>query len=74
MSNVINLHSGKPGAEPEPETNPWWTCAIHHDVPIAKLVSALAHAGLTMTNVKGKGLVIHQAGQDPTRWVSEGPR
>jgi hypothetical protein len=70
MSNVINLHSGQPA----PDLNPWWTCAIHHDVGIAKLVGALANAGLTMSNVKGHGLVIHKAGQDPQRWLSEGPR
>jgi len=39
--------------------------AIHEDVPISVLVSALNRAGLTFSNVVGHGLVIHRIGQDP---------
>lgn len=41
--------------------------AIHEGVPIATLVAALCCRGLTVSNVEGLGLVIHQIGQDPHR-------
>lgn len=41
--------------------------AIHEGVPLTRLVSALNRAGLTVSNVKGHGLVIHQIGQHPEK-------
>lgn len=41
--------------------------AIHESVPITTLVAALVCRGLTVSNVAGVGLVIHQIGQDPSR-------
>lgn len=41
--------------------------AIHEGVPITLLVSALNRQGLTLSNVRGHGLVIHRIGQHPER-------
>lgn len=41
--------------------------AIHEGVPITLLVSALNRQGLTVSNVRGRGLVIHRIGQHPER-------
>ena len=39
--------------------------AIHEGVPITPLVATLNRAGLTLSNVDGRGLVIHVIGQNP---------
>lgn len=41
--------------------------AIHEGVQLTRLVSALNRAGLTVSNVKGHGLVIHAIGQHPEK-------
>lgn len=39
--------------------------AIHEGVPITALIRALNVNGFTVSNVTGRGLVIHVIGQDP---------
>ena len=41
--------------------------AIHEGVRVTDFAAALHRAGLTFSNVPGRGLVIHKIGQDPTR-------
>ena len=41
--------------------------AIHEGVPITGLIRALNRNGLTVSNVTGRGLVIHRIGQHPER-------
>jgi hypothetical protein len=47
--------------------------AIHEGVPITLLVSALNRQGLTVSNVRGRGLVIHRIGQHPERAAHPSP-
>lgn len=41
--------------------------AIHESVGIRRLLEALTRAGLTVSNVRDRGLVIHAIGHDPER-------
>lgn len=54
-------------AFPGLEVTTYERAAIHEGVPVAQLVRALNQAGLTVSTIKGHGLVIHRIGQDPER-------
>ena len=43
---------------------------IHEGVRVTDFARALTRAGLTFSNVAGRGLVIHRVGQDPARPAS----
>jgi hypothetical protein len=63
MSTVIPFRRQSP--EPALQTCHYLPASIHESVPTTALVAALVCRGLTVSNVAGIGLVIHQIGQDP---------
>lgn len=77
MANVIDLTPRLPRAMPRPINPPppappievcgYELAAIHEGVPLTLLISALNRHGLTVSNIRGHGLVIHRIGQDPRR-------
>ena len=73
MNNIVELRPRPRGPAPYPQSAEgievvgYEFCALHEGVPITLLVGALARAGLTCSNLKGHGLVIHRIGQDPAR-------
>ena len=63
MSTAVPFRRPEPA--PALQTCHYQPAAIHESVPAGALVAALVCRGLTVSNIAGIGLVIHQIGQDP---------
>lgn len=64
MSNVRYL---TPSRAPGIEVVHYEPAVVHEGVPVTTLISALNRGGLTVSNVPGRGLVIHRMGDNPAR-------
>ena len=67
LQGILVYASSVSVLRPATETAIYVPASIHEGVRVTDFAKALTSAGLTFSNVAGRGLVIHRIGQDPER-------